>query len=160
MTALGLFLRAYWKPLCIIGLAIAAFSILEWWGHSKDQQGYKRAKVEAAAELQKWREHEKEVDAEVQREYWSQMDTLRTQADRLRAGRSIRCVLGNSNQVRDAKHSGGTPESPTGEPALHDTGDIRGTIVSQGERCEALRQQLIAIKSWQDQLSHQSRNNR
>jgi hypothetical protein len=153
MTALWLFLRAYWKPLCILALVIGAWLTLARWGSHREHEGYEKAQAEAAAELEKWREHEKEVDDEVQHEYWSQMDTLRTQADKLRTGRSIRCVLGNSNQVRDAKHSGGTAESPTGESALHDTPDLRGAIVSQGERCEALRQQVIAIKAWQDQLS-------
>jgi hypothetical protein len=154
MTALLMFLRAYWKPLCILALLIAAWLTLLHWGDTRERQGYDRAKVEAAAELQKWREHEKEVDAEVQHEYWSQMDTLRTQADKLRAGRSIRCVLDNSNQVRDAQHSGRTPESPTGESALHDTGDIRPQLVSQGERCEALRQQILSISKWQESLAH------
>jgi hypothetical protein len=153
MTALWLFLRAYWKPLCILALVIGAWLMLAHWGNTRERQGYDRAKVEAAAELQKWREHEKEVDDEVQREYWSQMDTLRTQADKLRTGRSIRCVLGNSNQMRDAKHSPGTAGSAEGESALHDTGDIRPQLVSQGERCEALRQQLISIKAWQASLS-------
>jgi hypothetical protein len=157
MTALLMFLRAYWKPLCILALLIAAWLTLLHWGDTRERQGYDRAKVEAAAELQKWREHEKEVDAEVQHEYWSQMDTLRTQADKLRAGRSIRCVLGNSNQVRDAHDSATAPGSAEGESALHDTSDLRGAIVSQGERCEALRQQVIAIKAWQDSLTHDVR---
>lgn len=147
------FLRAYWKPLFILVLLIAGWWTLAHWGNSREKEGYDRAKAEAVAELQKWREHEKEVDDEVQRGYWQKMDTLRAEADQLRSGRSIRCVLGNSDQVRDAKHPGGTVESPAGESALHDAPDLRGRIVSQGERCEDLRQKLIAIKAWQDQLS-------
>lgn len=151
-----LFLRAYWKPLCILVLVIAGWLTLAHWGNSREKQGYARAQAEAKDELQKWREHEKEVDDEVQHEYWSQMDTLRAQADKLRAGRPIRCVLGDSNQVRDAKHPSGTPAGPTGESALLNAPDLRPRILQAGQQCEDLRQKLIAIKAWQEALQAQS----
>ena len=149
MTALWLFLRAYWKPLCILALIIAAIVTLGAWGNSREKEGYAKAQAQAKAELEKWQEHQREIREESDREYLSQIQTLRAQAEHVRVGKPIRCVLGDSDQVRVSGASElGYAAAASGQSTVQPTGDLRSSIVSRGETCEALRQQVIALQAW------------
>jgi hypothetical protein len=51
MTALWLFLRAYWKPLCVLVLLIAAIATLDHWGNTRERAGYEKRQAEDAKAL-------------------------------------------------------------------------------------------------------------
>lgn len=133
----------------LIAVAVFVRSYLS----SVEQRGYDRAKAEAAIELERDREHRREVDEETEREHQESLAKVRADASRELHGRSIRCVLGTSGEVR----AGQNPDKPAGgagdEYALRADVDLRPAIVRQGEACEALRQQLLQIRARQEALA-------
>jgi hypothetical protein len=149
MTGLALFFKAYWKPLCILALAIAAFSILEWWGHSKDQQGYRRAKAEAVAELQREREHWAEIKQEMDRERYEEKSALQDRVSKLLARGSPIRLCSSANQVRTPTSTGQPPGAGTDNGQAPGAGDdLRPRLVAYGASCEDLRQRLEDIQRW------------
>jgi hypothetical protein len=143
------FLRAYWKPLFVLVLLIAAIVMLDHWGNTRERAGYEKAQAQAKAELEKWQQHQREIREESERDYLSQIQTLRAQAEHVRVGKPIRCVLGDSNQVRVPGASDlGYATAASGQSTVQPATDLRGQLVSHGEQCESLRQQVIALQAW------------
>jgi hypothetical protein len=46
MTELWLFLRAYWKPLCMLALLTFAIVMLAHWGNTRERAGYEKRQAE------------------------------------------------------------------------------------------------------------------
>jgi hypothetical protein len=135
--------------LCILALAIAAFSILEWWGHSKEQQGYQRAKAEAVAELRREREHWAEIKQEMDSERYEERAALQARVTRLQSrGIPIRlCTSGN--QVRTPTSPGKSPGAGSDNGQAPGVGDdLQPRLVSYGASCEDIRQRLEDIQRW------------
>lgn len=151
MTWLTL-LRKFWPYIAGALLLIAVYIWFQARLRNEYRAGHKAATAEMQAELDSARQLWRQIDEETEREHATQLQKLRSDAARELRGRPIRCVLGSTGQVRDAKDSGEPVAGAAGESALRNAPDIRSSIVRQGEQCEGLRQQLIAIKSWQDSL--------
>lgn len=143
-------LKRFW-PLLAGALALVAVCV---WHVSEVRQarraGYEQAHHEFTAQLERERQLWRQIEQETRDGYQSEIDQLRKNAARERRGPAIRCVL--DDKVRTAGDSGGTASSSTDGHAVRADVDLRPEIVRVGETCEQLRQQLIAIKAWQDKL--------
>jgi hypothetical protein len=149
MIKLWLFVRAYWKPLCILALVIGAYGWHKVEVHKAVVATEQRMQAQAKAELEKWQQHQREIREESERDYLSQIQTLRAQAEHVRVGKPIRCVLGDSAQVRIPGASDiGYAAASSGQSTVQPSSDLRGQLVSHGEQCEGLRQQVIALQAW------------
>lgn len=140
-------LRRFWP---FIAGAVLIFSAWLW--HlsemsSARKEGYEQARTEAVAELAAYKAHRDEIEAEVQREHSQTMEDLRKQAARELRGKSIRCVLGDADEVRTGKDTGQPAGSAERESAGGASRNLRAEIVEAGETCERMRQQLIAIRA-------------
>lgn len=146
------FLLRYWKP--IAGALVVLFLVgaILAYGHRQYERGVSDAKENARIELEKDRELRRQTDWKVRQDYEARIADLSEAAARERRGKSIRCVLGDSGEVRAGRDTGGTAGGTAGEPAVRTAPDIRPELVQRGETCEQLRQQLIAIKARQDKL--------
>jgi hypothetical protein len=86
--------------------------------------------AQAKAELEKWQLHQREIREESERDYLSQIQTLRAQAEHVRVGKPIRCVLGDSAQVRipgasDLGYAAAASGQSTVQPASRSSGTTR-----------------------------------
>jgi hypothetical protein len=132
--------------------AVAVVGAVWWFSHSRSTAGYEAATAEMQAELNRERELRKAVDWKVRQDYETRIADLNATVARERRGKSIRCVLGDSGEVRAGRDPGGSAGGATGESAVRAAPDIRPELVSRGETCERLRQQLITIKARQEAL--------
>lgn len=135
-----------------IAIAVAVIAGVWWFSHARYTAGYEAATATMRAELDKERELRRQTDWKVRQDYEARIAELNANAARELRGRPIRCVLGNTGQVRAGSNPSGSAGSAAGEPAVQPAADIRSSIVQRGTVCEQLRQQLIAIKSRQDQM--------
>ena len=150
-----LLVKAYWKPLSLLVLVTAAYAWHRVEIHKAIVATTLRDQSEAKAELEKWQQHQREIREESDRDYLSQIQTLRAQAEHVRVGKPIRCVLGDSDQVRVPGASDlAYAAAASGQSVVQPTGDLRGSIVSRGEACEGLRQQVIALQGWINAARH------
>lgn len=144
------FVLRNWRAFAVLGLALAIIAALWLYGRSKYQAGYEAARDEIQSQLETERQHQKEIYQEVQRQHEQQIAQVRKDAARELRGRPIRCVLGDSDQVRVPGDSGAASPGSGDQHAVRADVDLRPQIVRVGETCEQLRQQLIAIKAWQE----------
>jgi hypothetical protein len=141
-----------WRWIAIAVIFLFMIGGILAYGHRQYERGVADAQEDARVALEKDRELRRQADWKVRQDYETRIADLNAAVARERRGRSIRCVLGDSNEVRAGRDTGGSAEGSTGQPAVQPSGDIRGPLVQFGGQCEALRQQLIAIKARQDAL--------
>jgi hypothetical protein len=145
-------LKRFWPLLAGVLLLVAVYA----WHVSEVRQarraGYEQAHHEFTAQLERERQLWRQIEQETRDGYQSEIDQLRKSAARERRGPAIRCVLDDKSKVRIAGDSGGIASSSADGHAVRADVDLRPEIVRVGETCEQLRQQLIAIKSWQDKV--------
>lgn len=146
-------LKRFWPYIAGALLLIALTVFVRSYLSSVEQRGYDRAKVEYAIELERDRQHRREVDEETERVHQESLAKVRADASRELRGRSIRCVLGSPGEVRAGQNPGKPAGGAGDEHALRANVDLRPAIVRQGEACEALRQQLMAIRERQEKLA-------
>ncbi|MGQ0834970.1 MAG: hypothetical protein ACT4O5_08655, partial [Gammaproteobacteria bacterium] len=95
----------------------------------------------------------RQTDWKVRQDYETRIADLSAAAARERRGKPIRCVLGDSDEVRTGRDSGGVAAGAAGEPIVRTPVDLRSDIVRVGSACEQMRQQLLAIKARQAKLA-------
>lgn len=134
-------------------LLIAVAVFVRGYLSSVEQRGYDRAKAEYAIELERDRQHRREVDEETERVHQESLSKVRADASRELRGRPIRCMLDAPGKVRAGQNPGKSAGGAGDEHALRANVDLRPAIVRQGETCEALRQQLIQIRERQEKLA-------
>ncbi len=146
-------------PLALLGrfwphilAALAIVGGLLYFGHVRYRAGYQAARDELQSELERERQHQKEIYQEVQRQHETEIAQLRKDAARELRGRPIRCVLGDSSEVRVPGDPSATAGGPAGEPAVRADENLRPLIVQRGEAAEQLRRQLMNIKAWQEKI--------
>jgi hypothetical protein len=132
--------------------AVAVIGVVWWFSHSRYTAGYEAATAAMQEELNRERELRKAIDWKVRQDYETRIADLNATVARERRGKSIRCVLGDSSEVRAERDPGGSADGAAGEHALQPPPNIRGDIVQFGGQCEQLRQQLKAIKARQEAL--------
>lgn len=129
--------------------ALALVGLLWYAHHAIYQDGYEDAQAAFKAELEAEREHQREINQESERVHEESLAKVRADADRLRRGRAIRCVLGSTGEVRVPETAGiADGSTASGQPALQPAVDLRSDLVRRGETCESLRQQVIALQDW------------
>ena len=143
-------LRRFWPYLAALGLLAGAWLWYRRQIHEADVAGYKRAQAEFTAELERMRQHYQDLGQEVQRDHQQRIEKLRAAAARELRRRPIHCMLGGADQVRADQDTGKPPGGSGGRPDVQSDVDLRSRILQQGETCERLRQQLIAIKKLQN----------
>jgi hypothetical protein len=144
-----LLLSRLW-PHIVAGVAV--IGAVWYFSHARYTAGYEAATAEMRAELNRERDLRKAVDWKVRQDYETRIADLNATVARERRGKSIRCVLGDSGEVRAGRDPGGSAGGAAGEHALQPPPNIRGDIVQFGGQCEQLRRQLQAIKERQDAL--------
>lgn len=139
--------RRFWPYVAAAGLLIGAWLWYRAQINEAHETGYRLAQAEYRTELEQMRQHYQDLGQEVQREHYEQVEKLRADAARELRRRPIRCVLGDEVRADQdpRKPAGGAAGGSDVQPAV----DLRSRIVRQGETCERLRQQLIAIKKLQ-----------
>lgn len=137
-------------PYLLGGLAIVGG--IWYFSHVRFQAGYEAATEKMQVELEKERQLRKETDWKVRQDYEARISELNANAVRELRGRPIRCVLGNTGQVREGRDTSGSVGSAAGGSAVQPPADLRPRLVRAGETCERLRQQLMAIKARQELL--------
>lgn len=148
-------LKRFWPYLAVTILLLSV-----WVWHLAQvrearQEGRNEALALAAVEIEKAREHWREIEQETQIAHQQQLEKIRANAARELRGRPIRCVLGDANKVRGADDPGKSADGSGGEPTLQPAADLRSRIVHSGETCEQLRQQVISIRDLQrDRYRH------
>lgn len=147
-----MFLLRYWKFIAGAVLILAAIGAILSFGHRQYERGVADSRAEIAAEIDKDRELRRQTDWKVRQDYEARIADLNSTVARERRGKSIRCVLGDSGEVRSGRDPSGPAGGAAGEPAVRAAPDIRSDLVYRGETCERLRQQLIAIKARQEKL--------
>jgi hypothetical protein len=148
-----LLLSRLW-PHIVAGVAV--IGAVWYFSHARYTAGYEAATAEMRAELNRERDLRKAVDWKVRQDYETRIADLNATVARERRGKSIRCVLGDSGEVRAGRDSGGSADGAAGESAVRTPADLRPELVHRGETCERLRQQLIAIKDRQEALREAS----
>jgi hypothetical protein len=132
--------------------AVAIICAVWYFSHARYTAGYEAATAAMQEELNRERELRKAVDWKVRQDYETRIADLNATVARERRGKSIRCVLGDSGEVRAGRDTGGSVGGAAGEHALQPAPNIRGDIVQFGGQCEQLRRQLQAIKERQNAL--------
>lgn len=146
------FILRYWRVIGAALLLVAFAGAILAYGHRQYERGVADTKADIQTELEKERELHRQIDWKVRQDYETRIADLNASIARERRGRSIRCVLGDSGEVRAGRDPGGSAEGAAGESTVRAPRDLRGDIVQFGGQCEQLRQQLIAIKARQDKL--------
>lgn len=142
--------KRFWPVLAAAALLFAAYLWHLSEVHTAVTQARAEAKAAYDAELERDRQHRREIDDEVQLAHQKSLEDVRAAVARELRGRPIRCMLDAASQVRTGRDSGESTGSATGESALRSAPDIRSSLVQRGETCERLRQQLIAIRQRQE----------
>lgn len=143
-------LKRFWPYIAGALLLIVLAVFVRGYLSSVEQRGYDRAKVEYAIELERDRQHRREVDEETEREHQAKLSALQGRVNKLLARRNdaIR-MCEPADQVR----AGSDPSESAGGAgdgsALRSGPDLQPRLVLYGGRCEKLRQQLIDIKGRQ-----------
>src|ERR1044072_4891165 len=100
------FLLRYWKFIAGAILVLFVVGAILSYGKRQYDRGVSDTKAELQSELEKERELHRQVDWKVRQDYESRIADLNARVARELRGRSIRCVLGDSGQVR-----------PSGDPS-------------------------------------------
>lgn len=145
-------LLRYWRIAAGIGALLAVIGAIAYFSHARYTAGYEAATAAMQEELNRERELRKAVDWKVRQDYETRIADLNATVARERRGKSIRCVLGDSGEVRAGRDPGGSAGGAAGESTVRAAADIRPELVRRGETCERLRQQLITIKARQEAL--------
>jgi hypothetical protein len=122
-------------------------------GHRQYERGAADERHAQQTALEAEREARKKADWKVRNYYEGRIAELHARAGIERGGPAIHCVLHAPGEVRSGSDSAGPVEGAGGESAVRADADIRPELVRVGETCEAMRQQLIAIKARQDMLA-------
>lgn len=141
-----------WRIVAAIGALLAVIGAIAYFSHARYTAGYEAATAAMQEELNRERELRKAVDWKVRQDYETRIADLNATVARERRGKSIRCVLGESSEMRAGRDTGGSAGSAAGESTVRAAADLRPELVHRGETCEQLRQQLITIKARQDRL--------
>lgn len=146
-------LKRFWPyiagGLLLIALAVFVRSYLS----SVEQRGYDRAKAEYAIELERDRQHRREIDEETERVHQEKLSALQGRVNKLLARRhdAIR-MCESADEVRAGSDPGDLTGGAGDGHALRPGPDLQPRLVLYGGRCEKLRQQLIDIKKRQAAL--------
>jgi hypothetical protein len=132
--------------------AVVVIGAVWYFSHARYTAGYEAATAAMQEELNRERELRKAIDWKVRQDYEARISDLNATVARERRGKSIRCVLGDSGQMRSGRDPGGSADGTAGGSAVRAAADLRPELVHRGETCERLRQQLIAIKARQEAL--------
>lgn len=139
-------------------LIAAGALLLVWLWHLKkldeaEDRGHREAQVEYAAELEKERQHQREVNDELDRMHFEQIETLSARVDSLRNGSPIR-VCRPARQLQPSAGASVTAQAGDASRPTYEPGpDIRGRLVDYGARCEELRQQVEGWQRWYASLT-------
>lgn len=136
--------------LVIIIAGIAGF------GHARYQAGVNHERQLQQAAVAQEREERRRVDWEVRKGYESRIAELNALAGMERRGPAIHCVLRAPGEVRSGSDPAGPAEGAGGESAVRAAADLRPELVRVGSTCEALRQQLIAIKDRSEKMGEEA----
>lgn len=146
-------LKRFWPWIAGALLLIALAVFVRGYLSSVEQRGYDRAKAEAAIELERDRQHRREIDEETERVHQEKLSALQGRVNKLLARRNdaIR-MCEPADEVRTGPDTGGVAGSPGDGHALRSGPDLQPRLVLYGGGCEKLRQQLIDIKKRQAAL--------
>lgn len=144
-------LKRFWPWIAGALLLIALTVFVRSYLSSVEQRGYDRAKTEYAAELERERQHRREIDEEIEREHQQKVSALEGRVNKLLARRNdaIR-MCEPADQVRAGSDPGELAGGAGNGPALRSGPDLQPRLVLYGGGCEKLRQKLIAIRQRQD----------
>lgn len=149
----------HWKLIA----AVAALACIVWWHFDEvadaREEGalIERAKLERKLqeEIARERQHQREVNDEIDRQHYAREAALRRRVNRLlsQSDGPIR-MCEPADQVRAADTASQPHEaSADGGSALRAGEDLRPQLVLYGERCEELRRRLIDFQRWAGQSS-------
>lgn len=144
------FLLRNWKLIAGALLVLAFIGAILAYGHRQYERGVADAKQDMQAELERAREHQREVNEEISREHQDTVAALQSRVRDLSRRAPVR-LCQSTNEVRGAD-PGGAADSAGDGSGLRAGADIGPELYRYGGQCEELRQQLIAIRAWQEKL--------
>jgi hypothetical protein len=149
MIPISPLLSRFWPHILAVVAVVAA---VWYFSHARYTAGYEAATAAMQEELNRERELRKAVDWKVRQDYETRIADLNATVARERRGKSIRCVLGDSSEVRAGRDPGGSAGGAAAGSAVRASEDLRSELVRVGEASERMRQKLLAIKARQDRL--------
>ena len=140
---------------------VALIGAIWWYGHSRDQAGYRRAQAEMSEAVRKAEEATRAAEAKAQqiteakdREWQTERNNLHGRLTDLlaRPAPAIRLCkpAASSREVPASANPAGQPDGTAAErgPTLQAGENIRGPLILYGGDCERTRVQLNALQAW------------
>lgn len=152
------FLRRFWPYIAGALLVIGAFAWYHGQIHEAEKRGETKARIAFERQLEdeqeKWRQHQNEVNEEIDREYYQEKSALQRRVRRLLAGGDAIRMCKPSGGVSDAAGAVSGDDAGNAGGSTYSAGpDLRARLVEYGAGCEALRQQLSSWQAWYQALS-------
>lgn len=149
-----------WRIIAIVAVIGAAFVAIRYYGHSRDQAGYRRAQAEMSEAVRAAEEATRAAEAKAQqiteakdREWQTERNNLQGRITDLlsRPAPAIRlCKPARRSEVSAVPNPAGQSDGAAAElgSTMPAGPDLRGPLILYGGDCERTRGQLSALQEW------------